>query len=152
MFSQEPKRLGRRTGVENVGMNGRRWKHMPRSAACKYQPTLCSEYGMLNQNKVKEPNGTLWTALCAEQQSRNDRVLLNRTSVHVRFSGRKCFIFLCTNSWKHYLWWHRIVWKQVFEADLLDVWSSRPFHEIASCSTPWGWSLKNRIRSRIRCV
>jgi len=151
MFSQEPKRLGRRTCVENVGMNGRRWKHMPRSAACKYQPTLCSEYGMLNQIKVKEPNGTLWTALCAEQQSRNDRVLLNRTSVHVRFSGRKCFIFLCTNSWKHCLLWHRIVWMQVFEADLLDVRSSRSFHESASCSASWGWSCKNIIRSRIRC-
>ena len=45
MFSQEPKRLGRRTGVENVGMNGRRWKHMQRSAACKYRTStglLCA--------------------------------------------------------------------------------------------------------------
>ena len=152
MFSQEPKRLGRRTGVENVGMNGRRRKCMPRSAARKYRPTLCSEYGMLNQINFKEPNSTLWTAPCAEQQSRNDRVLLNRTRVHVRFFRRKYFRFLCINSWKHYLLWHRTVWMQVFEADLLDVWSSRPFHEIASCSTSWRWWFKNIIRSRIRCV
>jgi len=160
MSWQESKLLGSCTlaGVKNVGMNRRRWnlhdmwKYMSHSAACKYRPTLCSDYGVLNQNKVKEPNSTIWTAPCAEQQSRNDHILLNRTSAHVRLSGRMCFKFLCTSSWKHYLLWHRIVWMQVFEADLLGVRSSRPFHEIASCSTPWGWSLKNRIRSRIRCV
>jgi hypothetical protein len=73
MFSQEPKRLGRRTGVENVGMNGRRWKHMPRSAACKYRPTLCSEYGMLNQNKVKEPNDTVTSTHTEQLSVQNSR-------------------------------------------------------------------------------